>query len=83
MDGNIKYVQTRIDNNGEPVMDEFSGSGGRGQVELNYSSLDTWNTEEEAIENGKDTYKARVHWGVFAVDMDSKKIVKKCYDSKR
>lgn len=47
---------------------EYCGCGGRSWVKANSSNIDRWPTKEEAINNGKETYKKsfkyRVHWDV-------------------
>lgn len=81
-DENIKYVQTII-NNDEPDLEKFSGCGGRSYVTNTSNSIDTWDTAEEAIEDGKANYRPKSHWGVYAMDMTSRKLVKCCYDNKK
>lgn len=78
----LKYVQTVI-TRGEPDLEKFSGNGGRSYVTLSSEHIDMWNTADEAIEDGKESFKPKVHWGVFAMDPSNRKIVKCCYDSKR
>lgn len=77
----IKYVQTTINYDGEYDEDKFSGNGGRSYVTLTSDSIDAWDTAEEAIENGKEYFRPSVRWGVYVMDMDSRRIIKCCYDS--
>ena len=80
--GNIKYVQSTVTNWGTPIIDEFSGSGGRSFVTPNADSIDTWDVAEDAVEDGNTSYKKGVHWGVFEMDINSRQILKLVYDSK-
>ena len=79
---NIKYVQTII-NNDEPDLEKFSGCGGRSYVTNTSDAIDTWDTAEEAIDDGKVNYKPKVHWGVYAMDMTSRRLIKCCHNSKK
>lgn len=83
MEENIKYVQTSINSENKPNLENFSGCGGRSCVDQFSDVIDTWNSAEDAIADGKQSYKPKVIWGVFMLDMSSRKLLKCCYCNKK
>ena len=60
-----KYVQVDLHSDDEY---KYSGNGGRSWVPINSSNIDTWDTEADAVENGKKSfrksYKYKRDWDV-------------------